>query len=156
MKVLFLCTHNRCRSIFAEAIFNHLAPEGVSGLSAGSEPAGQPHPKTISTLQKHGIATGGLASKSWDDLADLQPDIVITVCDKAAGEACPLFFGQALKAHWGMADPSQVIGSEAEIKDAFEAVYKAFSERLSALVERLRENPAQEQLQQTLNNLGAH
>lgn len=156
MKVLFLCTHNRCRSIFAEAIFSHLAPEGFSGFSAGSEPAMQPHPKTIDTLQKHGFATDGLTSKSWDDLVDLQPDIVITVCDKAAGEACPLFFGHALKAHWGMPDPSQVIGSEAEINDAFEAVYTEFFERLSVLVNRLREKPAPEQLQQTLDDLGEH
>src|SRR5690606_15471786 len=155
MNVFFLCTHNRCRSIFAEAIFDHLAPDGVSGFSAGSEPAGQPHSKTIATLRKHGISTQGLASKSWDDLGDLQADVVITVCDKAAGEACPLFFGQAVKAHWGLPDPPPVIGTEAEVNGAFGSVYNRFFERLSVLVERLRENPTRDQLQQILTNLGA-
>ena len=101
MKVLFLCTANSCRSILSEAVFNHLAPAGMKAYSAGSQPKGDVHPLSITALQRAGISTEGLSSKSSDAHAELAPDFVITVCDKAAGEACPVFFGPAVKAHWG-------------------------------------------------------
>ena len=153
MNVLFVCTHNRCRSILAEAIFNHLAPAGIQGFSAGSAPSGQVHPGSIAQLHRHGIATDGLYSKSWNELEAVAPDIVITVCDKAAGEACPVFLGRAIKGHWGMPDPSQVSGTEAEIEAAFEAVYQQFHRRMTRLIEVLQSSPSADQIRTTLKQL---
>ncbi|MDD4616025.1 MAG: arsenate reductase ArsC, partial [Alphaproteobacteria bacterium] len=92
MNILFLCTGNSCRSIFGEAVFNHLAPVGWKAISAGSHPTGYVNPRTIALLEKEGISTAGLASKSWDN-TPITPDIVITVCADAAGETCPAYLG---------------------------------------------------------------
>ncbi len=92
MKVLFMCTHNSCRSILSEALFNHLAPAGFVGVSSGSFPSGRVNPRALQTLEAAGVSTEGLSSKASDDFAECPPDIVVTVCDNAAGEACPLFF----------------------------------------------------------------
>ena len=96
MKVLFMCTHNSCRSILSEALFNHLAPEGVEAVSSGSFPSGRVNQRALQTLEAAGISTEGLSSKASDAFEGSPPDIVITVCDRAAGEACPIFFGLAL------------------------------------------------------------
>lgn len=134
MKVLFLCTANSCRSILAEALFNHLAPVGMRAYSAGSLPRGEVNPLSLAALQRAGVSTQGLASKSTDAHADLAPDFVITVCDKAAGEACPVFFGLATKAHWGLADPSELPGSAAEREAAFDATLAHIERRISAFL----------------------
>lgn len=153
MKVLFLCTHNSCRSILAEAIFNHLAPAEMRGASAGSTPRGEVHPRALALLKQKGVNTAGLYSKSWDELAELQPDIVITVCDKAAGESCPVFFGKAIKGHWGMPDPSQVAGTDADIEAAFAEVYGQLYLRIKRLVDEMKANPAPEHLRATVKSL---
>jgi len=114
-----MCTANSCRSILCEAMFNHLAPAGFEALSAGSFPRGQVLPRSLLTLQQAGISTAGLSSKGNEAFAANPPDIVITVCDKAAGEACPVFFGPALKAHWGLADPSEQPGTDDEVEANF-------------------------------------
>jgi len=101
MNILFLCTANSCRSILAEALYNHLAPAGMRAFSAGSEPRGDINPLTLEALARAGIAADGLYSKSSDAHQALNPDFVITVCDKAAGEVCPVHFGPAIKAHLG-------------------------------------------------------
>lgn len=119
MRVLFMCTANSCRSILCEAMFNHLAPAGFEALSAGSFPRGKVLPRSLLTLQQAGISTAGLSSKGNEAFAANPPDIVITVCDKAAGEACPAFFGPALKAHWGLADPSEQPGTDDEVEANF-------------------------------------
>ena len=119
MKILFICTHNRCRSILAEAIANHYGAGLIEAFSAGSEPSGIIHPITLLQLQNHQIPTHNLKSQSWDDFEQYQADIIITVCDKAAAEPCPLWFGDAQQIHWGLSDPSAVIGSEEEINAAF-------------------------------------
>jgi arsenate reductase (thioredoxin) len=124
MRVLFMCTANSCRSILSEAMFNHLAPEGFAAVSAGSFPKGQVLPRSLTTLQQAGISIDGLSSKGNDAFESNPPDIVITVCDKAAGEACPVYFGPALKTHWGLADPSDVQGDESEVDAAFQATLK--------------------------------
>ncbi len=134
MKVLFLCTANSCRSILCEALFNHLAPTGLRAYSAGSEPKGFVHPLTLKALERTGVAFDGLSSKPIEAHAELQPDLVITVCDKAAGEACPVFFGPALRAHWGLADPSEVTGSDAEIAAAFDATVARIKTRIQAFL----------------------
>lgn len=133
MNILFLCTGNACRSILSEAIFNHLAPEGLRALSAGSKPAGQPHPRALALLARKGISTGGYSSKSWDDLP-LTPDIVVTVCASAAGETCPAYLGPVLRSHWGVDDPSHVSGSDAQIDAAFEAAYALIRARIEAFL----------------------
>ena len=132
MKVLFMCTHNSCRSILSEALFNHLAPAGFFAVSSGSHPSGRVNPRALQTLADAGIATEGLSSKASDAFAQNPPNIVITVCDNAAGEACPLYFGTVLKAHWGLVDPSALTGSEAEIQAAFDQCLAKIAERVQA------------------------
>ncbi len=134
MKILFLCTANSCRSILAEALFNHLAPAGMRAFSAGSEPRGDINPLTLEALARAGIAADGLYSKSSDAHQALNPDFVITVCDKAAGEACPVHFGPATKAHWGLADPSESVGSPDEIEAAFDATLVRLKLRFTAFL----------------------
>lgn len=134
MKILFLCTANSCRSILAEALFNHLAPAGMRAFSAGSEPRGDINPLTLEALARAGIAADGLYSKSSDAHQALNPDFVITVCDKAAGEVCPVHFGPAIKAHWGLADPSESVGSPEEIKAAFDATLVRLKLRFTAFL----------------------
>ncbi|MFC2991483.1 arsenate reductase ArsC [Halomonas tibetensis] len=133
MNVLFLCTGNSCRSIYAEAVFNYLTETRHHAWSAGSHATGEVNPLTLIWLESEGIPTRGLASKSWDDL-DVQPDVVITVCDNAAGEACPLFLGRAVRAHWGVPDPSNAEGSEAEIEAAFASTFTALRQRVKAML----------------------
>lgn len=132
MKVLFMCTANSCRSILSEAVFNHLAPPGFEAISSGSFPKGQVLPRSLSTLQAAGISTEGLYSKGNEAFADSPPDVVITVCDKAAGEACPVYFGPAMKAHWGLEDPSDVLGDEASVQAAFDATLAIIATRCQA------------------------
>ena len=146
MNILFLCTGNACRSILAEATFNHLAPVGWQAMSAGSQPAGQVHPRSLALLAHEGIATTGLHSKSWDNLP-LTPDVVITVCSSAAGETCPAYLGPVLRTHWGVEDPAHAIGTDAQIDAAFMAVYRILRARISAFLAlplaNLEKTPAQ-------------
>lgn len=135
MKLLFICTHNRCRSVLSEAITNHLAAGRIRAYSAGSQPAGEVHPQTIHYLQARGISTEGLASKSWHDLEGTNPDAVITVCDSAAGEACPLWLGDSVKVHWGLPDPSKLQGSDSEIEAAFSSVVDTIEARIGRLLD---------------------
>ncbi|TFY85626.1 arsenate reductase ArsC [Pseudomonas kairouanensis] len=132
MRVLFMCTANSCRSILSEALFNHLAPPGFHAVSSGSFPRGQVLPRSLATLQRAGISPLGLSSKGNEAFADSPPDIVITVCDKAAGESCPVYFGPALKAHWGLDDPSLVIGDDAAVNAAFVATLAHIERRCRA------------------------
>ena len=132
MKVLFMCTANSCRSILSEAVFNHLAPVGFVGISSGSFPKGQVLPRSLTTLAAAGINTEGLYSKGNDAFEGSPPDLVITVCDKAAGEACPVYFGPALKAHWGLEDPSDADGDEAMLDAAFHATLETIESRCRA------------------------
>lgn len=133
MNVLFLCTGNSCRSILAEATFNHLAPTGWHGMSAGSKPTGQVHPRSLALLAREGIATEGYYSKSWDSLP-VTPDIVISVCGNAANETCPVYLGPVLRSHWGVEDPAHVSGSDTEIDAAFMQAYKILRARIEAFL----------------------
>lgn len=133
MHILFLCTGNSCRSILSEATFNHLAPAGLKAFSAGSQPAGQLHPRAVALLQSKGIATEGYYSKSWDDLP-VTPDIVVTVCSSAADETCPAYLGPVLRTHWGVDDPGHVVGTEEEILAAFERTYHIILARIEAFL----------------------
>ncbi|BBH12127.1 arsenate reductase ArsC [Chromobacterium haemolyticum] len=133
MNVLFLCTGNACRSILGEAVFNHLAPEGWRAMSAGSQPTGQVHPRSLALLSREGIAAEGCHSKSWDHLP-ATPDIVITVCASAAGETCPAYLGPVLRTHWGVQDPAHATGSDAEIDAAFMSAYHILRARIEAFL----------------------
>jgi arsenate reductase (thioredoxin) len=133
VNILFLCTGNSCRSILAEATFNALAPEGMKAMSAGSKPTGEVHPRSIALLKQEGIPTEGYHSKSWDNLPTT-PDIVITVCGNAAGETCPAYLGNVMRAHWGVDDPAKATGAEAEIDAAFEKAYSILRRRIEAFL----------------------
>jgi len=145
MNVLFLCTGNSCRSILGEATFNHLAPAGWRGMSAGSKPTGQVHPRSLALLAREGIATEGYFSKSWEDLP-LVPDIVISVCGNAANETCPAYLGPVLRTHWGVEDPAHATGTDAEIDAAFMTAYRILRARIEAFfalpLAELQQNPA--------------
>jgi len=134
MKLLFICTHNRCRSILAEAVTNFYGKGQVIAKSAGSQPAGKVHPLSLKYLKKMGIPTEALCSQSWDEHEAWQADVVITVCDSAANEVCPLWFGQSLKVHWGLADPSRLDGTEAEIELAFTKTIETLTRRIDRLL----------------------
>ena len=154
MNILFLCTGNSCRSILAEATFNALAPADMRALSAGSKPAGYVHPRSIALLKRKGIATEGYYSKSWDKLP-ITPDIVITVCGNAAGEACPAYLGKVIRAHWGVEDPASATGSDAEIDAAFETAYLILRKRIEAfLALDLNSFKTTEDLAQQLEKIG--
>lgn len=133
MHILFLCTGNSCRSILAEATFNALAPANMRAMSAGSKPTGEVHPRSIALLQREGIAIDGYFSKSWEHLSPT-PDIVITVCGNAAGETCPAYLGDVVRAHWGVEDPAKATGSAAEIDAAFEQAYATLRRRIEAFL----------------------
>jgi arsenate reductase len=133
MNILFLCTGNSCRSILAEATFNHLAPAGWKAMSAGSKPTGQVHPRSLALLAREGISTKGYHSKSWDNLP-LTPDIVITVCSNAAGETCPAYLGRVVRSHWGVEDPAHATGTDAEIDAAFQTAYRTLRARIEAFL----------------------
>jgi arsenate reductase len=139
LNVLFLCTHNSARSILAEAVLNHIGGDRFRGFSAGSRPREnqQPNPIGLQTLRNSGIATEGLRSKSWDEFAAPgapHMDLIITVCDNAAGEVCPFWPGHPATAHWGYADPSAGDGTDAEKAAAFKATLHAIHWRLELLV----------------------
>lgn len=133
MNLLILCTGNSCRSILAEATFNHLAPAGWKAMSAGSRPASEVHPRSLALLAREGIATDGLHSKSWDNLP-VTPDIVVTVCASAAGETCPAYLGPVLRAHWGVDDPAYARGSDSEIDAAFMTAYRVLRTRIETFL----------------------
>jgi arsenate reductase len=128
--VLVLCTGNSCRSVMAEALINHLGAGRYKAVSAGSKPAGFVHPKSLETLKRHGIEPGAPYSKSWDEFAGQDFDLVITVCDSAAAESCPLFSGKAEKLHWSIPDPAAVTGSDDEIDAAFDEAYMTLKGRI--------------------------
>ena len=136
--VLFLCTGNSARSIFAEAYLNTAGAGRFRAYSAGSHPTGKVNPFADELLRKRGISTEGLRSKSWDEFA--QPgapslDFVFTVCDNAAGETCPLWPGQPATAHWGVPDPAAVAGSDEEKRRAFLSAFTTLSSRIRLLLE---------------------
>jgi protein-tyrosine-phosphatase len=131
---LFLCTGNSARSVMAEAIINKLGRGKFRAYSAGSQPKGQVNPHTLQLLKSLGYDVSGFRSKSWAEFA--RPgapalDFVFTVCDNAAGEACPVWPGQPMTAHWGVPDPAEAIGTDAEIALAFSEAYRLLHQRIS-------------------------
>ena len=134
IKVLVLCTGNSCRSIMGEALINHMGQGRYRAWSAGSHPAGYVHPDSVSTLIRHGIDPGQPYSKSWDDMISQPFDLVVTVCDQAAGEACPIFSGHPQKLHWSIPDPGRVIGTKEAINAAFDQTFFLLKSRIEELM----------------------
>jgi arsenate reductase len=131
--VLFLCTGNSARSIMAEGILNHKAKGRFTAYSAGSRPSGAIRPEALKQLASAGISTEGMRSKSWDEFAASgapSMHFVFTVCDSAANEACPLWPGQPMTAHWGIPDPAAVEGTPAQIVRAFRDAFVTFDRRI--------------------------
>jgi arsenate reductase (thioredoxin) len=137
INVLFLCTGNSARSVLAEAYLNSAGGGRFKAYSAGSHPAGKVNPFALELLEKNRMATNGLRSKNWDEFA--RPgaprlDFVFTVCDNAAGEMCPVWPGQPITAHWGVADPAAVVGTEQERRKAFLRAFTELSTRINLLL----------------------
>ena len=161
LNVLFLCTHNSARSILAEALLNDMSPARFKAYSAGSSPRSnqQPNPLGLQVLQRAGVSVEGLRSKSWDEFAaDNAPqmDLIITVCDNAAGEVCPIWPGHPATAHWGYPDPSEGDAPE-EIKlEAFRQTMHMMRRRLELLVNLPADKLEKARLQGTARELSAH
>lgn len=129
-KILVLCTGNSCRSVMGEALINQLGAGRYKAFSAGSKPTGYVHPKSIETLKRHGIDPGNPTSQSWDEFEDENIDLVITVCDSAGAETCPVYLGQVERLHWSTPDPAHVEGTEEEIMAAFDNAFNMLKTRI--------------------------
>jgi arsenate reductase (thioredoxin) len=159
--VLFLCTHNSARSILSEALLKHMGKGRFKAYSAGSSPREnqQPNPIGLAVLREAGVSTEGLHSKSWDVFATAdapQMDLVITVCDNAAGEVCPYWPGQPATAHWGYADPSAIDGDDAAKRDAFVQTMHLIRKRLDLLISLPAERLEKMYLQESARELAKH
>lgn len=130
--ILVLCTGNSCRSIMAEALINTLGKGRYEAVSAGSNPTGYVHPKSIKTLKRHNIDIHDPQSKSWDVFADRHFDLVITVCDAAAAESCPVFLGQHEKLHWSTPDLAAATGTQEDINAAFDEAFNLLKHRIES------------------------
>jgi arsenate reductase (thioredoxin) len=158
INVLFLCTHNSARSILAEAVLNRIGQDRFKAWSAGSSPRKnqQPHPLSLQALEKAGIPTDGLRSKSWDEFGKPDAphmDLVITVCDNAANEVCPYWPGQPATAHWGNPDPSLVEGTETQKQEAFMSTLHHMKRRMELLVSLPEASVTKLMLQDTVRGL---
>lgn len=154
---LFLCTGNSARSILAEAILNREGRGNFRAFSAGSQPKGQPHPYALDLLRKLNFDVSGLRSKSWNEFSgpDAPPlDFVFTVCDNAAGEACPFWPGQPMTAHWGVPDPAAATGNEAQMRLAFADTFRMLSNRISVFASLPLRSLDRLTLQAQLNDIG--
>jgi arsenate reductase len=155
--VLFLCTGNSARSVMAEVLLNMLGEGRFRAYSAGSHPAGKVNPVTLELLEGHGHAIEGLRSKSWDEFARPDApkmDFVITVCDNAAGEVCPVWPGQPMSAHWGFQDPAALEGSDEEKRRLFRAVYQQITNRLRVFLSLPMASLDRLSLQQKIRDIG--
>jgi arsenate reductase len=158
MNILFICTHNRCRSILAEAIMRQSVKKYANNTiivkSAGSAPVGKVHPLTLKHLKHHGYNTENLNSTSWDDISDFKPDVTITVCDNAAKEVCPLYLGHTVKVHWGLSDPSKTKIDEDNRQAAFDLVINILEKRIKQVCQCNFTNMTDEQINNTFNKIG--
>lgn len=154
IRVLFLCTGNSCRSIMTEALLAHYAGDQFIASSAGSFPTGKVHPLSLETLKARGIATQGFRSKSWDEFSVQKVDVVITVCDAAAGESCLVFSGNPIKAHWGVEDPAKFIGTPEQTKAEFARVCDILERRVRAMTRLPLEVMEEPERQQKLREIG--
>ena len=156
LQILILCTGNSARSLLGEALLNHHAAGRWQAHSAGSKPKGTPHPLALQTLQTHHIDITELRSKSWNEFASPAAptlDAVITVCDNAANEVCPIWHGAPVTVHWGIADPAAVVGSEADQRAAFEQAFNILNHRIQRMARLPLEQYGPAQLKAALTAL---
>ncbi len=155
--VLFLCTGNSARSILAEAILNRVGQGRFKAFSAGSRPAGAVHPFALDLLENLNYGTGWARSKSWDKFAGQggpHMDFVFTVCDNAAAEVCPAWPGQPMSAHWGVPDPAEATGTDAEIRYAFSETHRMLHARISIFTSLPLSSIGRLALQERLDEIG--
>jgi arsenate reductase len=155
--VLFLCTGNSARSILAESLLNHWGRGKFRGFSAGSFPKGQVHPMALELLKRMNLPTEGLRSKSWDEFAATGApplDFIVTVCDNAAGEVCPIWPGKPMTAHWGIADPAAADGTDADKDFAFRTALKELEGRIKLLIDLPVASLDRMKLQESLRAIG--
>jgi len=154
---LFLCTGNSARSIMAEAILNRLGAGRIRAYSAGSHPKDQPHPMALEVLTERGHDSSALSSKIWDEFAEPGApnlDFIFTVCDNAAGEACPLWPGQPMTAHWGVGDPAAFEGPEDQQRQLFRRIYVELERRIELFTNLSIESLDRLSLQSRLDEIG--
>ena len=151
LNIFVICTGNSCRSVMGEALINQLAQGRVKAFSAGSHPIGRINQGALATLKRHNLQTEGYQSQSWDDFTEQAMDIVITVCDNAAGETCPVYLDSAVKVHWGLVDPGHVKGSDEEIIAAFEETFSIIKQRINSMLALPLETMSPEELTTQLN-----
>jgi arsenate reductase len=155
--VLFLCTGNSARSIMAEVLLNAIGQGRFRAFSAGSHPKGEVHPVALELIDKNRLPREGLRSKSWDEFAGTGATplhFVFTVCDNAAGEVCPVWPGQPMTAHWGVADPAAVEGDEVTRMNAFHTALRELENRIKIFVSLPFSSLDRLKLQQKLNEIG--
>jgi arsenate reductase len=156
-KVLFLCTGNSARSIFAESILNHSGAGRFVAYSAGSAPKGEVHPLTMQVLEESRLPTAGLRSKSWDEFTALdapQFDFIFTVCDDVAGETCPVWAGHTMTAHWGIADPVHAGGSDEQRLHAFRMAFFELDTRIRTFINLPLRSLDRVRIQEHLDSIG--
>lgn len=154
LNVFVICTGNSCRSVMGEALFNHLGQGRIKAYSAGSHPIGRTNKGALATLKRHDLPTEGYTSQSWDDFEDTPMDFVITVCDSAAGESCPVYLSKAVKAHWGVSDPGHVEGTEEQKVAAFEETFAILKLRVNNMLALPLESMSSEALAKELSAIG--
>ncbi|BBM03530.1 arsenate reductase ArsC [Microbulbifer sp. GL-2] len=153
MNLLFLCTHNACRSILAEAITRKLAGDRLGVSSAGSHPAGTVHPSTLQYLRKYNYPTEDLISTGWGSVSELSPDIVITVCDQVMDERCPTWLGNVIKVHWGLPDPTQ-LDDKVQEEALFSSIISTLERRIQYLLQQNFEEMTREQIKTIFQEAG--
>lgn len=154
LNVFVICTGNSCRSVMGEALVNHLGQGRLNAFSAGSHPIGRINTGALATLKRHDLPTEGYQSQSWEDFEDTPMNIVITVCDNAAGETCPVYLTSAVRAHWGVSDPGHVKGSDEEKITAFEQTFATLKLRVETMLTLPLETLTKDTLTAELNKIG--
>ncbi len=154
LNVLVLCTGNSCRSVMGEALLNHLGKGRITAFSAGSHPLGKINEGALATLRRHQLPDTGYKSQSWEEFFDQPIDIVITVCDNAAAETCPVYLNKAVRVHWGVSDPGHVEGSEEEKIAAFEETFAILKNRVEQMLALPLEDMTEQALTEKLNQIG--
>ena len=154
LNVLILCTGNSCRSVMGEALVTALGQGRFKGHSAGSKPIGRINTGALATLERHGLPTEGYSSKSMDAFKDQPIEILISVCDSAGKEPCPVFLGPAIRAHWGVEDPGHVEGTPEEIIAAFDKTFDILKRRVQAMVDLPIESMTKEEVTAELEQIG--
>ena len=154
LNVFVICTGNSCRSVMGEALVNQLGKGRLKAYSAGSHPIGRINTGALATLKRHDLPTEGYQSQSWEGFEDTTMDIVITVCDNAAGETCPVYLTEAVRAHWGVSDPGHVEGTDEEKIAAFEQTFAILKLRVEKMLALSLETLPKDQLTVELNAIG--